>query len=97
MEDLDFSYKVYQSSQKSLYVTPNAKIIHKGSKEARLPTELSTDMKSIDWFYVFFKDIFENSVLNLIAFLWAITGNLATVIGGLVKRKQNMNGGESCI
>jgi len=45
-------------------------------------------MTTIYWFYVFFKDILENSILNLIAFLWALTGNLATIAGGaIIKRK----------
>ena len=45
-------------------------------------------MTTIYWFYVFFKDVFESSVLNLSAFLWALTGNLIFVTGGLiVKRK----------
>lgn len=88
MEDLDFSYRAYRSNPKSLYAIPNAKIIHKVSREARLPTRLSIYMKTIYWFYVFFKVIFENSILNLMAFIWALTGNLVAVTGGLViKRK----------
>ena len=88
MEDLDFSYRVYKKNQRSLYALPHAKITHKSSGEARLPTKLSVYMTTIYWFYVFFKDIFESSVLNLTAFLWALTGNVVSVVGGLViKRK----------
>ena len=88
MEDLDFSYRVYKANQKSLYVIPNAKIIHKTSPEARLHKKLSIYMTTIYWFYIFFKDIFQDSILNLVAFLWALIGNIITVTGGLiVKRK----------
>ena len=88
MEDLDFSYRVYKKYPGHLYAIPYAKIIHKASGEARLPTRLSIYMTTIYWFYVFFKDVFEASMLNLIAFLWALTGNLVTNVGGLIiKRK----------
>ena len=88
MEDLDFSYRVYRSNQKSLYAIPNAKIIHKVSGESRLPTKLNIYMVTMYWFYVFFKIIFKNSILNLVAFIWALTGNMIAVTGGLIiKRK----------
>jgi len=87
-EDLDFSFRVYKKNLRSLYAIPYAKIIHKTSEEARLPTKLRVYMTTIYWFYVFFKDIFEGSILNLTAFLWALTGNLVTNVGGLIiKRK----------
>ena len=90
MEDLEFSYNVYKKNPWSLYVIPYAKVVHKACGEARLPTKLNVYMATIYWFYVFFKDIFEGSVPNLIAFLWALTGNLVTVLCGLiVKRKKN--------
>ena len=89
MEDLDFSYRVYKKYPQSLYLIPNAKVIHKASKKGRLPPKLRTHMIIIYWFYVFFKEIFEDSVLNLLAFLWALTGNLIATIGSLIiKRKQ---------
>jgi len=88
MEDLDFSYRVHKKNPESLYAIPQAKIIHKASEEARLPTKQRIYMTTIYWFYVFFKDVFEGSTLNLIAFLWALIGNLVTIIGGLtIKRK----------
>lgn len=88
MEDLDFSYRVHKRNPRSLYAIPHAKITHKSSVEARLATKLTIYMATTYWFYVFFKDIFESSVLNLTAFLWALTGNVVSVVGGLViKRK----------
>jgi GT2 family glycosyltransferase len=88
MEDLDFSYRVYKRNPRSLYVIPHAKIIHKASGEARLPTKLRIYMTTIYRFYVFFKDIFAGSILNLTAFLWALTGNLLILIGGLVVKNK---------
>lgn len=88
MEDLDFSLRVYKAYPQSLYAIPHVKIIHKRSENARLPTKLSVYMTTTYWFYVFFKDVFDGSILNLIAFLWALTGNLACILGGLIiKRK----------
>ena len=91
MEDLDFSYRLYKKYSQSLYAVPSTKIIHKASKEARLPNRAIIYMTTIYWFYVFFKDIFESSVLNLIAFLWALTGNAVACVGGLIiKRKPKL-------
>jgi GT2 family glycosyltransferase len=88
MEDLDYSYRLYKKSPRSLYAIPHVKIIHKSSATARLPTKLSVYMTTIYWFYVFFKDIFGGSILNLIAFLWALIGNLLISMGVLIiKRK----------
>jgi len=82
MEDLDFSYRVCKSFPRSLYAIPNARIFHKESTKSRLTAGLELQMRTIYWSYVFFKDIFEGSMQNLCAFLWALVGNLAAVIGG---------------
>ena len=88
MEDLDFSYRTYKKNLGTLHAIPSAIITHKKSAKSRLPSRERTYMTTIYWFYVFFKDILENSIPNLIAFLWALTGNLATVTGGaIIKRK----------
>jgi glycosyltransferase involved in cell wall biosynthesis len=88
MEDLDFSYRVFKKNPKSLFAIPNAAIVHKTSQKGRMEIKPAINMVVIYWFYVFFKDIFEDSMLNLIAFLWALTGNLlVTLAGSAVKRK----------
>jgi len=88
MEDLDFSYRVYKKYQQSLFVVPDAKVIHRSSMEGRLPLRRGIQMMTIYWFYVFFKDIFEGSILNLAAFLWGLLGNFVVNVGGLIiKRK----------
>jgi GT2 family glycosyltransferase len=89
MEDLDFSYRVYKKYPGSLYAIPFTKIVHKHSAEGRMATKTTIYMSTIYWFYIFFKDIFETSISNLIAFMWALAGNLITTMRVLMfKRKQ---------
>ncbi len=88
MEDLDFSYRVYKKYPQSLYITPHAKIIHKTSKKARLPNETSVHMVTTYWFYVFFKDVFDSSIQNLLAFLWGLCGYLIVAVGGLIVNRK---------
>lgn len=91
MEDLDFSYRVYKRYPRSLYIIPQARVIHSESEEARLPEKLNICMGTIYWFYVFFKDFLKGSMLNLVAFLWALTGNAVACVGGLIlKRKPKL-------
>ena len=45
-------------------------------------------MMTVYWFYVFFKDIFDNSIQNLLAFLWALSGNLTIITGTLVAKRK---------
>jgi GT2 family glycosyltransferase len=88
MEDLDFSYRLHKKYPRSLWAIPNSKIIHKTSNKARLPKKLSIYMTIMYWFYIFFKDVFEDSIKNLLAFIWAILGNVSITIATLiVKRK----------
>jgi GT2 family glycosyltransferase len=87
-EDLDFSYRVYKMHPQSLYAVPHSKVTHKASREARLPMKRGVNMTTIYWSYFFFKDIYDCSVLNLMAFLWAMSGMLIVNVSGLiVKRK----------
>jgi glycosyltransferase involved in cell wall biosynthesis len=88
MEDLDFSYRVYKKNPKSLCVIPYAKIVHKHTTEGRLATKTTIYMSTIYWFYIFFKDIFERSTLNLVAFIWALMGNLIATTGGLILKRK---------
>jgi len=88
MEDLDFSYRVYKKFPKSLCVIPYAKIVHSHTAEGRLATKMTIYMSTIYWFYIFFKDIFERSILNLVAFIWALMGNLIASTGGLILKRK---------
>lgn len=88
-EDLDFSHRVYKMYPQSLYVIPHSRLVHKASEKARLPTKLLVNMSTIYWSYVFFKDIYECSMLNLMAFLWAMSGNLMVTLGWLIVRRKS--------
>ena len=88
MEDLDFSCLVCYDSPKFLYAIPHAKIIHKVSDESRLPSKLNVYMITIYWSYIFFKDVFNHSLLNLASFLWALTGNVLATTGELLINKR---------
>jgi GT2 family glycosyltransferase len=88
MEDLDFSYRVYKKNPGSLFAIPYAKVFHKHSQEGRISLKKTIYMSIIYWFYIFFKDFFEASILNLLAFMCALAGNLIVTTGGLlIKRK----------
>jgi len=91
MEDLDFSNRVFRKYPGSLYAIPNTIIFHKASKEARLPTKTATFMIIIYWVYIFFKNMFQGSILNLIAFLWALAGILVGKIGGLIFKRKSLD------
>ena len=88
MEDLDFSYRTYKRNLGTLHAIPSAVITHKKSGKSRLPSRERTYMTTIYWFYVFFKDVLEGSISNLLAFLWALAGNLLTVVGGLLVERR---------
>jgi GT2 family glycosyltransferase len=87
-EDLDFSYRVYKKNIRSLCALPNIKVVHKTSATARLQRKTQIYMKTIYSFYVFFKDVFDYSALNLSAFLWRLAGQLIINIGVLIVRRK---------
>jgi len=89
MEDLDFSYRAYKKDLGTLHAIPSAIITHRKSAKSRLSSRERTYMITIYWFYVFFKDVLEGSILNLLAFLWALTGNLVTVVVGLLIERRS--------
>jgi glycosyltransferase involved in cell wall biosynthesis len=91
MEDLDFSCRVSKMYPHSLYVISPVEIIHKASDQARLPTKNVVYMMTVYWFYVFFKDVFEGSLVNLFAFLWALAGNSILNLTGLILRNKTKN------
>jgi GT2 family glycosyltransferase len=88
MEDLDFSYRVYKKNPDSLFAIPYAKVFHKHSPEGRISSKTSIYMSIIYWFYIFFKDFFEASILNLLAFMWALAGYVIATTGGLLLKRK---------
>lgn len=87
LEDLDFSFRVYKKYPGSLFTLPLAVVIHKTSEEARLPNRTIVGMITVYWFYIFFKDVYEGSILNLIAFFWGLTGSFFVFLGKLFFKK----------
>jgi GT2 family glycosyltransferase len=80
MEDLDFSYRVQTRYPGSLLVTPSILVVHKESPKVRFPRKSATYVETVYWFYIFFKDIYSGSLVNLFAFLWALNGTLIMAI-----------------
>jgi GT2 family glycosyltransferase len=72
-EDTDFSYRLYKKYPNSLFITPFAKIRHRGSQVERTPTEKMAYVNQVDHFYFFFKDM-NISLLNRIKFAWSLMG-----------------------
>ena len=89
MEDLDFSYRAYKANLGTIYAIPSATITHKKSEKSRLSSRERIYMTTIYWFYVFFKDVLEGSILNLLAFLYALAGNFVTVVIGLLAERRS--------
>jgi GT2 family glycosyltransferase len=88
MEDLDFSYRVYKKNPDSLFAIPYAKVVHKHSPEGRISSKTTIYMSIIYWFYIFFKDFFESSILNLLAFMWALLGKLIVTTEVLLLKRE---------
>jgi len=88
MEDLDFSYRVFKRYPSSLYITSRVKILHKKSPTARLPSKTAVYMMTVYWFYIFFKDIYSSSLLNLTSFLYALFGKIVATIAELLVEKR---------
>jgi GT2 family glycosyltransferase len=72
-EDLDFSFRIYKAFRGGLYITPSAKLVHKGADVARTPNELLVHMRYVYSFYIFYKN-FESTLINVISFYWCWLG-----------------------
>ncbi len=72
-EDIDFSYRLSQKHQNSLYITPYANLLHRVSSIERYPTEKMSYINQIDHFYFNFKNLNKTFKQKLI-FAWSILG-----------------------
>lgn len=81
-DDLDLTYRIYRKYPGSLFVIPTVAVIHKHSSKSRLPSRPLNRMTTIYWFYIFFKDLSDGSLLNSLAFLWAMGGALFWTVEG---------------
>lgn len=74
-EDVDLSYRIYKKIPNSLYITPRAKLIHKGSKTARSPKKQLILMQRVYISYFFYKNI-DQCLKNKLIFLQSMVGEL---------------------
>jgi len=72
-EDVDFSYRIYKKYPESLFITPDARLVHKTSNIGRLPNQKVIMMKYVYSFYLFYKNISQTS-LNKLMFYWSWVG-----------------------
>ena len=90
LEDIDFSYRLNKKHPGRLFITPNAKILHKKSSKSRLPSKTLIYIRTVYSFYIFFKNMYESSITNLLAFLWRLLGVLIVSVGKpLIKKEKN--------
>jgi glycosyltransferase involved in cell wall biosynthesis len=75
-EDLDFSYRTYSKYPDSLFLLSDTSVIHKASPAARMSSKTVIEMRIVYWFYFFFSDVFKGSKKNMLAFSWAIIGDV---------------------
>jgi len=90
-EDADFSSNVIRTFGKnSINLIPFVIVYHKVTPVARLSTEQQVNMSITYWTYTFLKNQYNSSILNLIAFLYALCGMLIhTVLDTIVGRKKS--------
>ena len=73
--DEDLPYRIFKKYPNSLFMTPHAKLIHKGSLEGRNPKKELVYMEEIYYLYLFYKNI-EQTVKNKIIYVWSRLGRL---------------------
>ena len=84
-EDEDISYYISKLYQKSLFMTPHAKVLHCISDSGRMPQKLDIYMKQIYALYFFYKNINQTHI-NKIIFIWSRFGYIVFYIMGVLFR-----------
>jgi len=72
-EDIDFTYRLWKKYPKGVFLTPNARIIHRASQIERKPTEVLSYINQVDHFYFYFKNL-RDSLKYRLLFFWNIFG-----------------------
>jgi len=91
LEDFDLSYRIYKSNIGSLYVTPEAKIIHKEHIHMSYSLKNESYKKIVNRTYMFFK-LIKQTPRNGAIFCWSILGFLlTTTLGTILGRKKEKN------
>lgn len=73
--DEDLPYRIFKKYSGSLFMTPYAKLIHKGSPEGRNPKRELIYMEEIYYLYLFYKNI-EQTLKNKLVYLWSRLGRM---------------------
>ncbi len=74
-EDLDFSYRVFKEYPDSLFMAPNARLLHNVSNTGRISDKEYRYIQNVYTFYFFYKNI-DQTLINSIIFYWSAIGNL---------------------
>jgi GT2 family glycosyltransferase len=74
-DDIDLPYRIFKKYPNSLFMTPYAKLIHKGSPEGRNPKRELVYMEEIYYLYLFYKNI-EQTLKNKLIYLWSRVGRI---------------------
>jgi len=72
-EDIDFTYRLSQRYPNSLFITPLAEFVHRGSMISRTPTKKMAYISQVDHFYFFFKNM-NNTFGERCKFIWSLVG-----------------------
>jgi len=87
MEDLEFSYRV--SKENTLVYTPYAKLVHNMSPAERLNSKRLFEMRVLNHFYVFKKDVKKTNV-DWIFFWWSDFGVILASLSSALKMKSTL-------
>ena len=77
-EDKDLSYRIYKEHPMSIYLIPNAKLLHKGFFNKNAPVKRAVIAEKTYALYFVAKNM--NKPLNYSLFMWSEFGNLLTDI-----------------
>jgi len=70
-DDMDISYRIQKQKPKTLFMTPNAKVVHTYSKLARIPSDQRIQMEISYHAYFYFKNM-KQTVVNTLRFMYGI-------------------------
>lgn len=82
-EDRDFPYRIHLKYPGSLYITPSAKLVHKQTLTARIPSREFIYMNRIYTYYLFHKNI-NKTFINNILFNWSLFGDIILMFCGIL-------------
>ena len=85
-EDLEYSYRVYCQYPGSLFITSNAKLVHKTSPAGRTLGKELVYMQEVYGLYLFFK-LFEPNLKNFLIYFWSRIGRLVISLARAVIKR----------